>query len=205
MTATTTRLAPNPVVTLQQWALPTLTVHLSRPALNIMTTLAYTERLRSYREQGPIHEVGGALFGYPARGQDRTVTVGRAGEPGPQAKAFVSGMELDLDHVRREDAQLEREGSELRWIGCWHTHPTDVGGSGRPSVNDLKFFAWDCRELELAGRSSDHHVALILTPTWDEGNGERFVSWASPDIHGWHMQWNDDDEFICTPARVVER
>jgi hypothetical protein len=197
-----------PLVRLDIWAAPTFTVRLSRRAWDTMTDTAYAERLRSYRLGADrIHETGGGLFGIPARDSDDIVTVQDASKPGPATRATASTVHVDLDHIRAEDAALERMGSDRRWIGCWHTHTTTSPSDDAhyPSSRDLQFFAADCREWRLAGRSPQHYIAFILTPTWEQNyrTFERYVSWIRPQLHAWHMQAVADDQFICTPAKVV--
>ena len=172
------------------------TVRLSENAYQAMGDEAFGQRHRNI-------ETGGALFGEPAKDSDQRVRVKRAGGPGPKARSGESWMHADTDHYRREAIELHRSGSPLRWIGDWHTHPTV--DSGWPSENDLRFFAWNCRELHHMGRSMNHYIGLILTPvrSQDRFTFEHTASWARPTITAWHMQAVGEDQFICAPAEVV--
>jgi hypothetical protein len=165
---------------------------------------AYSARMRAHNGDGRVRETGGGLFGVPAREREDTLTVARALEPGPNTRGGLGRVRVDLAHIRAEDAALERIGNDERWIGTWHTHPGAPDGTGIPSKNDLEFWACDCRELRLAGRSSPHYVGLILTPRWvrDNYTCEREASWVRPAVYAWHMRAVADDQFIVTPARV---
>jgi hypothetical protein len=119
----------------------------------------------------------------------------------PKARATEFSVHVDCEHVRREAAELERRDAIDRWVGSWHTHPS---GDGQPSDSDLRFFAWDCRELHHMGRDMDHYIALIVTPNLRADWGRSaYLSWAKPTVHAWHMQAVADDQFICTRAQVV--
>lgn len=185
-----------PLVRLDTRAAPTFTVRIREDAYHDMADQAFSMRTTGF-------EIGGGLFGAPVRDSDTTLTVRYAGEPGPGARTSPSGMRVDCEHIRREASRLKRTGSPVDHVGHWHTHPSP-DASGEPSPADLQFFAWDCREWHLFGRSMQHHVGLILTPKWDrDSRCESYVSWAKPNVHAWHMQAVSDDQFICTRAKVV--
>jgi proteasome lid subunit RPN8/RPN11 len=171
------------------------TVTLYRNARTLMAELAFLARGE--------HETGGALFGPPAKRSSGKGEVRIAGEPGPAARSWRSAIKPDLEHIRREAAALERSGSDLRWVGHWHTHP---GGNGEPSKPDLEFFAADCREQTLHGHPLEHYVALILTPRrdWHRHDHEPYMSWVKPELHAWHMRQLSDDEFTCQRAIVAD-
>jgi hypothetical protein len=184
----------NPLVRLDARSAPTFTVRLEREAYLSMVGQAFGQR-------GAI-ETGGALFGIPAAERDDAVKVKQASEPGPRTRSSYSRMHVDVDHIRAEAIDLERRGALARWVGHWHTHPTVR--SGQPSEHDLRFFAWDCRELHHMGRSMDHFIGLILTPNWhtDRSTHEPYACWARPTLHAWHMHPVSDDQFICTRANI---
>jgi hypothetical protein len=64
-----------PLVRFQDWAEPTFTIRLTRQAFRDMADLAYAQRLLAYRNQAPVNETGGALYGVPAGSRDTTVTI----------------------------------------------------------------------------------------------------------------------------------
>jgi proteasome lid subunit RPN8/RPN11 len=186
-----------PLVRLNTSLEPTFTVNLSGKARDLIGDLAFSARGE--------HETGGGLFGPPARKRDGTAEIRTAGEPGPRSKHEPFRITMDLEHIRREAGRLQRMGSDARWVGSWHTHPS---GNGEPSPPDLEFFAWDCREQSLHGKQPiTHYVALILTPTRDcrPWTYEPFMSWIRPNIHAWHVRAVSDDQFICRRAAVAER
>jgi hypothetical protein len=184
-----------PLVRFIPSAEPDFTITLSSNARSLMAELAFLAR--------GAHETGGALFGEPARRTSTSAEVRIAGEPGPATRSWHSSMKPDLEHIRREAGELERSGSDLRWIGCWHTHPSTAG---EPSKGDLEFFAADCREQTLHGHPLDHYIALILTPQWaHDRSSERYQSWVRPAIHAWHMRQLSDDEFTCHRAVLADK
>jgi proteasome lid subunit RPN8/RPN11 len=110
-------------------------------------------------------------------------------------------MHVDCEHVRREALEAERDGGLDRWIGSWHTHPS---ADGLPSDNDLRFWAWDCRELHHMGREIDSYIGLILTPNWQSDYIRGcHLSWVKPTVHAWRMYPVADDQFIVERAEVV--
>jgi proteasome lid subunit RPN8/RPN11 len=181
-----------PLVRLDTSAAPTFTAHITDKAYLAITDQAFGHR-------GEI-ETGGALFGIPAA-KDAPLKIRRAGLPGPKARASESSMHVDCEHVRREALEAERDGRLDRWIGSWHTHPS---ADGLPSDNDLRFFAWDLRELHHMGRGQGDYIALIVTPKWesDYARGCR-LSWVKPTLNAWRMYAVAEDQFICTRAEVV--
>ena len=169
---------------------PTFTVRIAERAYLPITNQAFSQR-------GQL-ETGGALFGIPAK--DDAPKIRHAGAPGPNARSSRSSMLPDLEHTRAEAIERERSGALDRWVGSWHTHPS---GDGLPSDRDLRFFAWDCRELHHMVRDMDHYIALIVTPNLQPVWGrDAYLSWAKPTVHAWHMQAVADDQFICTRAQV---
>lgn len=196
-TARTTRTptsAPmwKPLVRLDTGAAPTFTVRLTRKAYLAIADQAFGQR-------GEM-ETGGALFGIPAA-KDASLKIRRAGAPGPNARASRSSMRPDLEHVRREAFEAERNGGLDRWVGSWHTHPTK---NGQPSDSDLRFFAWDCRELHHMGRGTGDYIALIVTPNWQRDYGrDSHLCWARPTLHAWRMYAVAEDQFIVERAEVV--
>jgi hypothetical protein len=184
-----------PLVRFNPTAEPDFTVTLSSNARSLMAELAFLAR--------GAYETGGALFGPAARSSSGKGEVRIAGEPGPAARSWRSTMKPDLEHIRREAGELERSGSDLRWVGHWHTHPS---GDGQPSPGDLEFFAADCREQTLHGHPLEHYVALILTPRrdWHRHDHEPYMSWAKPMLHAWHMRQLSDDQFTCRRAVIAD-
>jgi integrative and conjugative element protein (TIGR02256 family) len=177
-----------PLVRVDARAAPS-TVRITRTAYLAITDQAFGQR-------GEI-ETGGPLFGIPAK--DATPKIRRAGMPGPNARSSRSSMRPDLEHTRREAAELERDGRLDRWVGSWHTHPSE---NGQPSDTDLEFFAWDCRELHHMGRSMDNYIALIVAPKWRQDDRGCYLDWTRPTLNAWRMYAVADDQFICTPAKV---
>jgi integrative and conjugative element protein (TIGR02256 family) len=180
-----------PLVRLDTRTTPTVTVPLTRRAYLDITDQAFGQR-------GQV-ETGGALFGIPAK--DGAPKIRRAGSPGPNARASRSSMHPDLEHTRREALEAERDGRLDRWIGSWHTHPS---ADGLPSDSDLRFFAWDLRELHHVGRGQGDYIGLIVTPKWksDYARGCH-LSWVKPTLNAWRMYAVAEDQFICTRAELV--
>lgn len=126
-------------------------------------------------------ETGGILLGHD---RDETITVTRAGDPGPRAERRPDGFLRDLTHSRRlADEAYDEDGSV--WVGEWHTHPT---GSGVPSRIDKETYGRLLVDPELGFRRL---ASIIVIPCPEHGWSELVLAaWiADADgIHGARLQ-----------------
>jgi integrative and conjugative element protein (TIGR02256 family) len=121
-------------------------------------------------------ETGGILLGHD-RGESITVT--RAGDPGPQADRRPDGFLRDLTHSRRlADEAYEEEGSV--WVGEWHTHPADPGVPSRIDAETYERLLAD-PELEFTRIAS-----IIVTACPEHGWSELALAAWIADANGIH-------------------
>lgn len=121
-------------------------------------------------------ETGGILLGHD-RGE--TITVTRAGDPGPQAVRRPDGFLRDLTHSRRlADEAYGEDGSV--WVGEWHTHPT---GSSAPSPIDKETYGRLLADPELR---FTRLASIIVIPCPEHGWSELVLAAWVADAEGIH-------------------
>lgn len=126
-------------------------------------------------------ETGGLLLGRPL---GSTLTITRAGEPGPRAEHGPGRFRRDLQHAQRL-AEQAWEHDRSQWVGEWHTHPHD---DPTPSRIDLGTYTGFLADLELG---FDQVLALIVAPPWA----------STSSVHAWLVR---PGELRRTPLQVVD-
>ena len=111
-------------------------------------------------------ETGGMLFGIGLLERAVVVQASAVGPLATRERAYL-GMDTGVFHCWDVD-------TEVRRIGCWHTHPD--GADGDPSEADIAAMR---AGFERANREAwqPNFVSLIVT------RGES--GWARPTFHGW--------------------
>jgi integrative and conjugative element protein (TIGR02256 family) len=121
-------------------------------------------------------ETGGILLGHD-RGE--TITVTRAGDPGPHSDRRPDGFLRDLAHSRRlADEAYNEDGSV--WVGEWHTHPA---GPGVPSRTDEETYRRLLAEPELG---FTRLASIIVIPCQEHGWSELVLAAWTADTNGIH-------------------
>jgi integrative and conjugative element protein (TIGR02256 family) len=121
-------------------------------------------------------ETGGILLGHD-RGE--TITVTRAGDPGPNADRRPDGFLRDLAHSRRlADEAYDEDGSV--WVGEWHTH---LAGAGVPSRTDEETYG---RLLADPDLRFTRLASIIVFPCPEHGWSELVLAAWTADADGIH-------------------
>jgi integrative and conjugative element protein (TIGR02256 family) len=111
-------------------------------------------------------ETGGILLGHDL---GETITVTRAGDPGPHADRRPNGFLRDLAHSRRLADEAYDEDESL-WVGEWHTHPA---GPGVPSRTDEETYRRLLADPELG---FTRLASVIVIPCPEHGWSELVLS-----------------------------
>ncbi len=124
-------------------------------------------------------ETGGILLGHD-RGE--TITVTRAGDPGPHADRRPDGFLRDLAHSRRlADEAYDEDGSV--WVGEWHTHPA---GPGVPSRTDEETYGRLLADPELG---FTRLASIIVFPYPEHSWSELALAAWTADADGIRDAW----------------
>jgi integrative and conjugative element protein (TIGR02256 family) len=121
-------------------------------------------------------ETGGILLGHD-RGE--TITVTRAGDPGPLADRRPDGFLRDLAHSRRLADEAYDEDESV-WVGEWHTHPA---GTGVPSRMDEETYGRLLADPELG---FTRLASIIVFPCPEHGWSELVLAAWTADAAGIH-------------------
>lgn len=100
-------------------------------------------------------ETGGILLG---KDTNDGVTIGVAGDPGPNAVHKPTRFLRDLNHAQRI-AAAGWEHDQSVWVGEWHTHPR---ADPMPSAIDLDSYLRHLTDDELG---FDRFISIIVRPS----------------------------------------
>jgi hypothetical protein len=150
-------------------------------------------------------ESGGWIFGTGAFRWDRRVEISLATGPGAKAKHAAGWCKLDYDLLLQEQRELDQAGTDVCYLGEWHTHPS--GRVHRPSDGDLR--AWRRRwqlvdqepRLGRKRRFMPRYVGLLVGP------GEGSCNWSSERLKltAWIVQDDGRGRVVCEPAAIEKR
>jgi hypothetical protein len=161
------------------------------------------ETLALTRDRGV--ESGGWMFGTGAFRWDRRIEITSATGPGVTSRHAPDWCELDYDVLLERQRELDRTGTDVCYLGEWHTHPN--GMVHRPSPGDL--LAWKRRWLlvdqeSLLGRQRrflPRYVGLLVGP------GEGRMAWSLERLRlsAWIVQDDRRGRVVCEPAAVEKK
>jgi hypothetical protein len=150
-------------------------------------------------------ESGGWIFGTGAFRWDKRIEVSFVTGPGPTSKHTPDWCELDYDLLLQRQGELDRAGTDVCYVGEWHTHPD--GAVHRPSTGDL--LAWKRRwllvdqqpRLGRKRRFMPRYVGLLVGP------GEGLCSWSAERLQltAWILQEDGRGRIVCEPAAVEKK
>jgi hypothetical protein len=149
-------------------------------------------------------ESGGWIFGTGCFSWDRRIEISIATGPGANSKHAPRWCELDYDLLLERQRELDQAGTDVCYLGEWHTHPS--GRVDQPSPGDL--LAWKRRWL-LVGqaprlgrkqRFMPRHVGLLVGP------GEGTMGWSPGRLRlsAWIIQ-DERGRIVCEPAAVERK
>jgi hypothetical protein len=150
-------------------------------------------------------ESGGWLFGTGAFRWHRRIEVSFVTGPGAKATHAADWLELDYDLLLQQQRELDRAGSDVCYLGEWHTHPT--GGVHRPSTGDLR--PWKRRwqlvdqepRLGRKRRFMPRYIGLLVGP------GEGPMEWSQQRLRltAWIIQEDERGRVVCEPTAVEKK
>jgi len=150
-------------------------------------------------------ESGGWMFGTGAFRWDRRIEVSIASGPGARSRHAPDWCELDYDLLLQRQRELDQAGSDVCYLGEWHTHPS--GLVHRPSEGDLR--AWKRRwllvdqdpRLGRKRRFMPRYVGLLVGP------GEGSCSWSTERLKltAWIVQDDGRGRIVCEPAAIEKK
>jgi hypothetical protein len=143
------------------------------------------------------------LFGRGHHCWDKVVEVSLATGPGARSRHAPDWCELDYDLLLQRQRELDRTGTDVCYLGEWHTHPN--GMVHRPSPGDL--LAWKRRWLLVdqdpcLGRQRrflPRYVGLLVGP------GEGQLAWSRLRLSAWIVQDDERGRIVCEPAAVEKK
>lgn len=89
-------------------------------SLTVYITEKAYQQIQSEVRRHPGVETGGIMMGL--RTPTALIVTAVTG-PGPHAEHLPNSIRFDEDYCTKKANQLEKNGTLLRYIGDWHTHP----------------------------------------------------------------------------------
>jgi len=191
--------AERPGVALRLDATPRVQVVIGARAMRVIT-----DETRSVTRDRGL-EVGGWLFGRGHHSWNEVVEVLLATGPGARSRHARDWCELDYDLLLQRQHELDRAGTEVCYLGEWHTHPNGLVHG--PSDGDLR--AWKKRWLLVDQESRlgrqrrflPRYVGLLVGP----GKGQLAWSLERLRLSAWIVQDDERGRIVCEPAAVEKK